>query len=168
MRFIHFKNIIHRDLKPTTILIGKDGKIKISGFGISKLMSPEEQTNTIGVGTQKYMAPELLNEEDYNEKVDVYSFGVLIFYILNDMKLPKITIIQVGQGKKAPIPPSFTPFAKDLINSCWNFDPNSRPSFNDISTQLKENAFQILELNEFETKEVQDLINKHQSLIPDY
>ena len=63
-------------MKPTNILI--DGLVKIADFGISKLMTIEEPTMTRGIGSQKFMAPEIINEEDhYNEKVDVYSFGVL-------------------------------------------------------------------------------------------
>ena len=66
MKFVHLKGFVHRDLKPSNILIAKDGTIKISDFGISKLMTAEEQSTTLGPGTQKFMAPEILNEEDYN------------------------------------------------------------------------------------------------------
>lgn len=73
MKYVHFRHVIHRDLKPTNILIGTDGLIKISDFGISKLMTTEQQTMTVGVGTLPYMAPEIIdNNEDHDEKVDVY------------------------------------------------------------------------------------------------
>lgn len=91
MKYIHFKKIIHRDIKPSNILIASDGIVRISDFGISKLMSTRDQSMTLGIGSQKYMAPEIINEEDhYDEKVDVYSFGVLVFFILSQGKLPKI------------------------------------------------------------------------------
>ena len=67
MKYIHYWNIIHRDLKPSNILIAKDGKIKFADFGIFKLFSNEEQTMTIGIGTPKFMAPEVLRDNDYNE-----------------------------------------------------------------------------------------------------
>lgn len=54
MKYVH---VIHRDLKPTNILIGTDGLIKISDFGISKLMTTEQQTMTVGAGTLPYIAP---------------------------------------------------------------------------------------------------------------
>ena len=104
MKYVHMKKIVHRDLKPSNILIGKDGKIKISDFGISKLMSAEEQSTTRGAGTQKFMAPEILKEEKYNEKADVYSFGVVLYFILSGGEMPKINIIKMGTGLKAPIP----------------------------------------------------------------
>lgn len=67
MKFVHSKNIIHLNLKPTKILISEDGIIKNTDFKISKLITFEDQ-NTMGVGTQKFMAPEILSEVDYNEK----------------------------------------------------------------------------------------------------
>lgn len=85
-------------------------------FGISKLITEEKFLMTIGVGTNKFMGPEIIAEEDYNEKVDVYSFGVLVFYTLSGGQLPKIKTPQIFREKKAEIPSSFTEFAKDLIN----------------------------------------------------
>lgn len=105
-------------------------------------MTLEEQSS-FGAGTQKFMAPEILNEEDYNEKVDVYSFGVLVFMMLNDGKLPSIIVRDICLGKKAKIPSSFTEFSKKLIDSCWNFKSEERPSFEQILHDLKENQFNL-------------------------
>ena len=166
MKYVHFKKIIHRDLKPTNILIATDGTIRISDFGISKLMSPEEQ-NSI-VGTQKFMAPEILNEEDYDEKVDVYSFGVLAFFVLSGGQMPVIKMRDQLRGKKAEIPSTFTTFAKDLINSCWNFDPDDRPSFSKICEQLNEKCHMLLNLSKPEIEELKNLMKNHKSRIPIY
>lgn len=145
MKYIHFKKVIHRDLKPTNILIARDGTVKICDFGISKLMTIEEQTMTRGLGSQKFMAPEIINEEDhYDEKVDVYSFGVLVFFIMTGGLLPKIRIGDILTGKKAEIPTTFTEFAKKLINDCWNLEPKDRPSFKDIVDELDKNPLQLV------------------------
>ena len=82
MEYVHFLKIIHRDVKPSNIMVAYDGTIKIADFGLSKIMTIEEQSMTGGVGTQKFMAPEEIDELEYDEKVDVYSFGVLAFFIL--------------------------------------------------------------------------------------
>lgn len=102
MRYVHSQKVVHRDLKPTNILIGCDGSIKIGDFGISKLISTEEQSSmTAGVGTQKFMAPEIIDENDkYNEKVDVYSFGVVVFFVLSGGDLPKIKMSEKIERKK--------------------------------------------------------------------
>ena len=166
MKYVHMKKIVHRDLKPSNILIGKDGKIKISDFGISKLMSAEEQSTTRGPGTQKFMAPEILKEEKYNEKADVYSFGVVLYFILSGGEMPKINIIQMGTGVKAPIPDSFTPFAKKLINNCWNYHAKDRPSFDEILGLLEKNKYKIINLNDSEVREVIKFVKQHKETIP--
>ena len=169
MRYIHFNKIIHRDLKPTNILVTSDGTIKISDFGISKLMTPEELTMTIGVGTNKFMAPEIIAEEDnFNEKVDVYSFGVLVYYSLSGGELPKIKTPQILQGKKAEIPSSFTKFAKELIDSCWEFEAENRPSFNEICQKLQANHYNLMNISNGETNEVEIFVQNHQKRLPKY
>lgn len=160
MKFVHLNGIIHRDLKPHNILIDKDGRVKIADFGIAKLVSLETQTSN--VGTQKFMAPELLNEvEKYDNKVDVYSFGVLLYWILNNGEMPKITIIQMGTGKMAKIPDSVNKFATKLIKDCWSFDPDQRPSFDSISKQLRSNNFKVLNLSAAEVKQVESFVKNN-------
>ena len=168
LKFAHFCGIIHRDLKPSNILIDKHGNIKISGFGISKLMSAEEQSTTMGAGTQKFMAPEILNEEQYDEKVDVYAFGVILFFMISGGEMPNITIIQIGNGMKAPIPSSFTPFSKALINKCWETDPKKRPSFSEILEELEKNKYGLFELSETEVRNISHFVEEHKKRIPDY
>ena len=97
------------------------------------------------VGTINFMAPEiLLQKESYNEKVDVYSFGNLVHFILTDGKVPQINMIQVSQGIKAPIPKSINKFSNDLISKCWSFDPKDRPSFTEIVDTIVKNKFQLI------------------------
>ena len=170
MKFVHFNKIIHRDLKPSNILIASDGTIKISDFGISKLMSIEEQsTMTKNVGTQKFMAPEIIDDnENYNEKVDVYSFGVLLFFIISEGQLPNIKKSEMFRGIKAEIPSYFTEFSKKLINDCWNLDPEKRPSFVDINNEIEKNDFCLFDLDKSELDEIKLLIRQHQEKIPFY
>lgn len=166
MKYVHSKSLIHRDLKPSNILIGSDGLIRVSDFGISKLMSSEEQMSTLGVGTQKFMAPEILLEKKYDEKVDVYSFGVLAFFMISGGEMPRINIIDVGNGRKAKIPSDFTPLATSIISNCWNFDPKTRPSFKQILEDLESNSYKVFDLNDSEVKLVQEFVKEHKKKIP--
>lgn len=160
MKFVHQKGIMHRDLKPQNILIDKNGHVKIADFGIAKFVSVETQTSN--VGTQKFMAPELLNEaEKYDNKVDVYSFGVLLFWILTNGQMPKVTIVEIGTGKIAKIPDTVNKFATKLIKDCWTFQPSQRPSFEEISQSLKSNKFKLLDLSDKEVKEVENFVKNH-------
>ena len=79
LKEIHKKNLIHRDLKPENIFLTVDIKVKIGDFGISKqLKNGNDFTNT-QIGTPLYMAPEILRGEKYNNKVDIWSLGCIIY-----------------------------------------------------------------------------------------
>ncbi len=80
MKYLHERKIMHRDLKPQNVLVNKNNVCKLCDFGLAKALN---ETLTVGViGTWQYMAPEIMNEsEAYNEKCDVYSFGVIMHEI---------------------------------------------------------------------------------------
>ncbi|KAK8837373.1 hypothetical protein M9Y10_036806 [Tritrichomonas musculus] len=169
MKYVHFNHVIHRDLKPTNILITKEGTIKISDFGISKLMSPDDQSMTCGIGTQKFMAPEIIDEcSNYDEKVDVYSFGVLLYFILSGGEMPKVKLSDKLSGKKASIPSSFSVFSRQLIDRCWNFEAKDRPNFDEIINEIERNNYNLVDLSESELYEVKSLIKHHKDKIPSY
>lgn len=147
MNHIH-KNasMIHRDLKPENILLDSKKHVKLCDFGTAKLIDIESQTNssmTHRVGSLPYMAPELLNDSgNYDRKVDVYAFGVILYFIIAKTR-PKISTIDVMAGKKAEIPPTFTKFAKKLILKCWSYLPNDRPEFEEIINMIIKNNFML-------------------------
>lgn len=79
--------LVHRDIKPENILI-KDGKLKISDFGLSKLSSETTRTLTFkGYGTAKYVAPEAWNNDKNTIQMDIYSMGI-VFYELATLQYP--------------------------------------------------------------------------------
>jgi serine/threonine protein kinase len=82
MEYLHFKNLIHRDLKLENVLITNDLFCKISDFGISRILSDETNSKTKKVGTALYIAPEVILTNNYDQKVDVFSFSIIMFQIL--------------------------------------------------------------------------------------
>ena len=78
LKEIHDKNIIHRDFNPNNIFIDDKYNIKIGDFGISKILVNNKFTKT-DTGTFKYKAPELLKGKPYNNKVDIWSLGCIIY-----------------------------------------------------------------------------------------
>ena len=83
IKYLHKFGIVHRDLKPDNIMIMQnDNKInvKIMDFGLSKIVSKEEKL-VEGFGTLLYAAPELIQNMPYNIEIDVWSLGVILFYM---------------------------------------------------------------------------------------
>ena len=89
LQYLHQYGIVHRDLKPDNIMMTekKDmNQIKIMDFGLSKIMGPKETVDD-GFGTLCYVAPEVLLRIPYNREIDIWSMGV-IFYFMSSGSLP--------------------------------------------------------------------------------
>tara|TARA_B100001094_G_C18158283_1_gene787763 strand:- start:59 stop:1018 length:960 start_codon:yes stop_codon:yes gene_type:complete len=100
--------LIHRDIKKTNILVNSHGKIKISDFGLSRMIYNRNQSNlsenqsdyinlnsdlTVNVGTYRYMAPEILLSNNYTEKIDIWSCGIVLYELFENTKfiIPDLT-----------------------------------------------------------------------------
>lgn len=81
--FAHQHDIVHRDVKPENILIGADGTVKVTDFGIAKLTSSVTVTKERIVGTPEYISPEQARgEEQVKRASDIYSLGVVLYETL--------------------------------------------------------------------------------------
>lgn len=81
-------NVIHRDIKPENIMLHHDGAFKLGDFGVAKQLSK----TTVGTiaGTEGFMAPEVCKGMEYNHTADIYSLGILLYYYLNNKKMPYV------------------------------------------------------------------------------
>ena len=84
--FCEERNVIHRDIKPQNIFIAPDGTYKLGDFGIAK--TAERTTSGTKTGTYKYMAPEVYNNQPYGARADIYSLGLVLYWMLNDRRTP--------------------------------------------------------------------------------
>lgn len=148
MEYLHSKNIVHFDLKCDNLLVNlKDSSrpiCKVGDFGLSKI-----KRNTLvsgGVrGTLPWMAPELLNggSNKVSEKVDVFSFGIVMWEILTgeepyaNMHYGAIIGGIVNNTLRPPVPASCDPEWRRLMEQCWAPDPQQRPSFTQIASRLR-------------------------------
>ncbi len=84
IKYLHKYGIVHRDLKPDNIMITQQnefGVVKIMDFGLSKIVSTQEKM-VDGYGTLSYVAPEVLLRTPYNKEVDIWSMGIILYYML--------------------------------------------------------------------------------------
>ena len=161
MESVHAARMIHRDLKPENVLFDSDGHVRISDFGVACIVDVEGQTQSMTscVGTLKFMAPELLNESTtYDNKVDIYSFGVVLFFILSSGMMPKISIAEQSCGKKAQIPSCINKVSHELISACWSTSPSDRPSFTEILSTIKKSNFRIIDGVEKKISAIKDFV----------
>lgn len=84
----HYQNIIHRDIKDDNIFVGSDNTYKLGDFGVSKLLNDRSRAESMK-GTPNYIAPEVyLGKEKYDNTVDLYSLGIVLYRLLNKLRFP--------------------------------------------------------------------------------
>ena len=79
-------NIIHRDIKPANIFVSENGDYKLGDFGIAKTV--EKTSGGTKIGTYEYMAPEVYHDQPYGSTVDIYSLGMVLYWLLNERRTP--------------------------------------------------------------------------------
>lgn len=79
--FMHANKIVHRDLKPQNIFVDSEMNLKVGDFGISRLLDSTNQHCRTSAGTPSYMAPEMVDSQDYGFKADVWSLGCVIYEV---------------------------------------------------------------------------------------
>ncbi|XP_073975891.1 mitogen-activated protein kinase kinase kinase 13 wallenda isoform X2 [Rhodnius prolixus] len=149
MQYLHSNKIIHRDLKSPNVLIGSDKIVKISDFGTSREWN-ERSTKMSFAGTVAWMAPEIIRNEPCSEKVDIWSYGVVLWELLTcetPYKDVDSSAIIWGVGSNSlrlPIPSSCPDGFKLLMKQCWSAKPRNRPSFKHILYHLEIAASEVL------------------------
>lgn len=148
LNWLHQKGIIHRDLKPSNLLISSNHHIKLADFGLSHMRNnPKDSDGVYSVcGTRCYIAPEVLEKSPYGVKADVFSFGVVLCEMING-QYPFDTIDSLATGSfndaildgaRPSVPEDCIPELQELIEGCWEQEPEDRPSMEEIYDSLIE------------------------------
>ncbi|KAI9300094.1 kinase-like domain-containing protein [Cunninghamella echinulata] len=152
LSILHSHGIIYRDLKPENVLIGRDGHIVLTDFGLSKVFNINESRGmgfpTTGTfcGTAEYLAPEVILGEKYTYSVDYWSLGTLIYEMLAGMT-PFWADTHMEMFRRVlednlefPTSPSFDPITCDFLSGLLEKDPYERLGW-DSSEQIKNHPY---------------------------
>ncbi|XP_058780072.1 serine/threonine-protein kinase EDR1-like isoform X1 [Vicia villosa] len=135
---IHRMKIVHRDLKSANCLVNKHWTVKICDFGLSRIMIESPIRDSSSAGTPEWMAPELIRNEPFDEKCDIFSLGVILWELYNlnrpwEGVPPERVVYSVAhEGSRLEVPEG--PLGR-LISDCWA-DAHERPSCDEILSRL--------------------------------
>ena len=157
MNYLHHCRppIVHRDLKSLNLLLAEKVEdefdtpvVKIADFGMAKIKANvENATMTANAGTYHWMAPEVLGGNSYNEKVDSYSFGIVMYEVIcraipyEETGLDAMKIaMAVSKGRRPSleyVPKTCPTELLKLMQLCWDGNPEKRPTMDTLIETLK-------------------------------
>ena len=183
----HKKSIIHRDIKPDNIFINANGDFLLGDFGISKMVDELNRAET-RIGTYEYAAPEVVyakEGESYDETVDIYSLGLVLYELANNGKLPFCESIYAGsyevgirlRGKPVPKPSGCGKTLGEVILKACAFDKENRyqtagmmgKALSEINSRnidtvsrldMSEELYQTLKSDTFKTEKESNDVNR--------
>lgn len=133
--YMHRNLVIHRDLKPGNFLISEDGKIKVADLGLAKKLRYTEDNAKTWCGTPKYLSPEILKNDGYNRKSDIFSLGD-IFYKLMTLTHPflfkGVAWEYIKNKEIKEISGNYSQELKEVILKMLEKDSSKRPDITDI------------------------------------
>ncbi|KAI8533222.1 hypothetical protein RHMOL_Rhmol11G0280300 [Rhododendron molle] len=182
MNYLHQNNIIHRDLKAANLLMDENEVVKVADFGVARVKS-QTGVMTAETGTYRWMAPEVIEHKPYDHKADVFSFGIVLWELLTGkLPHEYLTPLQAAvgvvqkltswkhvrfshlttrnnfywlgfQGLRPTIPNNTHPKLAELLERCWQQEPNLRPDFCEIIDILQQITEEVGDEGEDQHKE---------------
>eukprot|EP00903_Cladosiphon_okamuranus_P018690 g17203.t1 len=147
-RAIEGSFVVHRDLKPENIAFSSDGRLKLFDFGLAKIVRrragrlSQRYEMTGETGSTRYMCPEVAMQLPYNEKADVYSFGLILWEMLSLRRpfegLNRKEFVQsvIKGGRRPPLQQEWSGALRELMRRCWDVDMDMRPEFEEVEDAL--------------------------------
>lgn len=155
LEYFHQQGQLHRDIKASNLLMGSDGSVRISDFGVagwlpSGNLDRGEGARRTFVGTPCWMAPEVMEQADaYDEKADIWSFGITALELAKGYapyaRMPPMKVLLMTIQNPPPSLKTYDDFSKtknkfsrhfkDVIGLCLQRDPRNRPSATTLLTK---------------------------------
>lgn len=128
--------MIHRDLKPENIFISSLGYVKVGDFGVSRILSNAENRASTVVGTYEYLAPEMIKEEPYDNKVDIWALGVILYELVAGYRpfdgRNFVLMNNIINNPFKKMPDGVDGEIRELIGKMLSKDAEKRPSIKEV------------------------------------
>ncbi|OQV21587.1 Epidermal growth factor receptor [Hypsibius exemplaris] len=144
MKYLEDMRLLHRDLAARNVLVQTPNWVKVTDFGLAKMLGNNEDIYTASAGRMpiKWLAPECIDRSIYSHKSDVWAYGVTIWEIMTYGGRPyeniptKSLLDHLECGERLPHPPICSTDTYCLMLKCWQAQPDSRPSFTDLASEF--------------------------------
>jgi len=140
--YLQMKNILHRDLKSQNILLTENYRAKLCDLGLARALGDSAANRHLTfVGTDRWMAPEICLGMDYDFKVDVFSYGVVLIEIITgavpDERRPQDRFALNEAAFRAKVPADCPPALAQIAVDCTKLDPRTRPNFKVVLERMR-------------------------------
>ena len=145
MAYMESQKYIHCDLAARNVWLTDNLTCKVANFSLADTISDEE-IYTVSTGTEHsimWSPPEVLVENRYTRKSDIWSFGIVLYEVITCGQAPYFgltnpeVILKVKQGYRMPQPSTCPDNLYGMMRKCWQGEPESRPTFQTLLTHLK-------------------------------
>lgn len=155
----HSPVVLHRDLKPQNIYVTESGDVRLGDLGLARKLAGPTDFATSQVGTILYLSPEILSQQPYNSKSDIWSLGC-VFYDITGKKAGDemgvmFLLVQVMGGRNLPLPDKYSEDLRSTITRMLTKDPRQRPSAAHIL------ASQVVQRYQRNPRRPVDIISEH-------
>ncbi|KAK3547581.1 hypothetical protein QTP86_025479 [Hemibagrus guttatus] len=144
MTYLEDHNSIHRDLAARNVLVSEGYLCKVADFGLARIIKEPIYLSNETKIPYKWTAPEAMELGVFSNKSDVWSFGILLYEIYSYGAIPysgvsnKDVLKEIKRGYRMPAPSQCPPFIYEIMQSCWSKQPEDRPNFKRLKSELHE------------------------------
>jgi serine/threonine-protein kinase 24/25/MST4 len=137
LQYLAMEGKIHRDIKAANILLARNGQVKLADFGATAQLTDTMTKCSTFVGSPYWMAPEVMTQNSYDGKADIWSLGVTCFEMATgappNANIHPLRVVSIIPRQPPPqLPPSYSAEFRDFISKCLIKDPAERYSIKEL------------------------------------